>query len=329
MAVQKRQLGADGPMVSAIGFGAMSFGGLFGPTDAEASFAAMDALVETGIDFWDTSNVYGEGVSETVIGDYLAQTGAQVTLATKVGIVRGPTRVFNNAADYIRAELEASLTRLRRDKVELYYIHRREQDRPVEEVAETMGALIDEGLIDGWGLSEVAPSTLRRAHAVRPVRAVQSEYSLWTRLPELGMLQACAELGVAFVPFSPLSRGAMTDHFPDTATMGKPDLRANNPRFAEPNYSANKAKIVEFRKIAAAKGVPTSALALAWVLDQGPHLIPIPGSRTAAHIREWAEADQISLTDQDRQQIAALMPVGWAHGDRYSDAQIIGVERYC
>ena len=326
MALPKRTVG--GREVSAIGFGAMSLAGAFGPTNDDEAWSVMEAAIAEGIDFWDTANIYGMGVSETRVGRFLNETGADVFLATKVGIIPGPPRRFDNSADYIRAELEGSLTRLGRDKVDLYYIHRRDPEVEVEEVAETMGALIDEGLIGGWGLSEVAPFTLRRAHAVRPVTAVQNEYSLWTRQPDLGLIRACADLGVTFVPFSPVARGALTDHGVDPAALPDHDFRKTNPRFVEPNWSQNLGRINAFRALAVRKGVPTSALALAWVLAQGDHLIPIPGTRTAAHLRDWLPAATLALTEADLAEIDAILPAGWAWGDRYSPSQIFGVESY-
>lgn len=326
--MQKRQLGANGPKVSAIGLGCMSFAGFFGPTDEETSLACLDAALGAGIDFWDTANIYGMGISEKVIGKYIAAHKPDITLATKVGIVPGPPRSFNNAADYIRAELEQSLENLNRDRVELYYIHRREADRPVEEVVETLAALIDEGLIGGYGLSEVAPGTLRRAHAVHPCMAVQNEYSLWTRQPELGVIEACAELGVAFIPFSPLARGMFGETPLAPETFADSDFRKSNPRFMQPNFGYNEAAVAGFRAFCHARDWTVSATALAWVLDKGDHLIPIPGTRTAAHLQEWLGAFDIVFTDDDRAEIARLLPAGFAHGDRYSDAQIVGVERY-
>ena len=327
--MRKRQLGAQGPTVSAIGLGCMSFGGIFGATTEAESLAALDAAHAAGIDFLDTANIYGMGVSETVIGKWLASRRPQVVLATKAGIVNGPPRRFENSETYLRGELEASLKRLGVERVDLFYIHRRDPAIPVEEVVGTLSRLIDEGKIGGYGLSEVAPSTLRRAHAVHPCLAVQNEYSLWTRQPELGVIRACAELGVAFVPFSPLGRGMLGEAAPDPAQFGHVDFRRSNPRFMAPNFAANVAAIDGFRAFARARGWTVSAAALAWVLDRGDHLVPIPGTRSAAHLAEWAGADAIVLTDEDRQEIDRLLPEGFAHGDRYSDAQGAGVERYC
>ncbi|MDP3341955.1 aldo/keto reductase [Frigidibacter sp.] len=326
--MQKRELGAGGPMVSAIGLGCMSFAGAFGPTTEAESFACLDAALGAGIDFLDTSNIYGMGVSETVIGRWLASRRPDMVIATKAGIVNGTPRSFDNSEAHLRTELEGSLKRLGREHVELFYIHRRDTRVPLEDVVGTLARLIDEGKIGGYGLSEVAPATLRRAHAVHPCRAVQNEYSLWTRQPELGLIRACAELGVAFVPFSPVARGMMGDTAL-TLDQVQDGFRANNPRFVEPNFSANTAIIDGFRAFARARGVLTAQLALAWVLAQGPHLIPIPGTRSAAHLRELAGAAQLELTPEDMAQIDRLLPPGFAHGDRYSDDQIRGVERYC
>tara|TARA_R110002096_G_scaffold193939_18_gene375943 strand:- start:3317 stop:4300 length:984 start_codon:yes stop_codon:yes gene_type:complete len=327
--MKQRQLGPDGPMVSAIGFGCLSFGGMFGATDEATSHAALDAAWEAGITFYDTANIYGMGVSETVLGTWLADRGHPAVLATKVGIRIGAQRGFDNSEAHIRTELEGSLRRLKTDHVALYYIHRRQQDIAVEEVAGTMQRLVAEGKIGGYGLSEVAPHTIRRAHAVHPVRAVQNEYSLWTRLPELGVIRACADLGVAFVPFSPVARGMLTDTPPDPAQFTGGDIRARIPRFSAGNFGRNEAQIAGFRAFAASKGVTTAALALAWVLDRGAHLIPIPGTRTARHVNEWRGADAIALTAADRAEIDRLLPPGFAHGDRYDDAMNEGPERYC
>ncbi len=327
--MKQRQLGAGGPMVGAVGLGCMSFAGFFGEANDDDSFACMDAALAAGITFWDTANVYGMGRSERIVGDFLADRKADVVLATKAGIDAGPPRGFNNDPDYLRKELEGSLERLKRDKVELYYIHRREQARPVEEVAETLAGFIEEGLIDGYGLSEVSPSTLRRAHAVHPCRAVQNEYSLWTRLPELGLVRTCAELGVAFVPFSPVARGFLTDRSVGPGDFSDGDFRARIPRFHEPNFTSNVSAVQPFRDFCASKGWTVGGAAIAWCLDQGDHILPIPGTRTAAHLAEWADADLISFTDADRAEIDRLLPVGWAWGDRYDDAQTVGPERYC
>jgi len=318
--------------VGVIGLGCMSFGGIYGPTDEAESFACMQAALDHGVTHWDVAEIYGAGICETVIGRFLAQSGtqsgAQVTLATKAGIYTKPERHFSNGAGALRRSLEGSLTRLGRDRVEVFYIHRREVERPIEEVAETLAGFVEEGLIGGIGFSEISPASLRRANAVSPVTAVQSEYSLWSRQPELGMIQTCAELGVTFVAFSPLARGMLSDHFQGRESFPKGDFRIDTPRFSDPNYQTNRDTIAGFVAFCAARGWSTSATALAWVLAQGDHIIPIPGTRTAAHLRELAGATEISLSAADKAEIDRLLPVGFAHGARYSPTQWAAVEIY-
>ena len=329
--MHQRQLGTGGPLVGAIGLGCMSFAGFYGPTDEVESHRTLALALELGCDFLDTSNVYGAGLSECIIGSFIAQNPGKFKIATKAGIRRDSTRgrFFDNSPEHLRIALEESLKRLGVDYVDLYYIHRREQSRPIEEVMETLLLFKQEGKIGGIGFSEIAPSSLRRAHAVHPVMAVQSEYSLWTRLPELGMLQTCHELGVAFIPFSPLARGMFTDSPPNPLTFPDSDFRKANPRFVDPNFSQNSAIISKFRGYAHDLGLTPAALALAWVLNQGDHLIPIPGTRTSKHLLEDLAAADRQLTTTELAEIESLLPIGFAHGDRYSEAQNIGPERYC
>jgi aryl-alcohol dehydrogenase-like predicted oxidoreductase len=318
-----------GRQVGAIGLGCMSFGGIYGSTTRDESLACLSAAHDLGMDHLDVAEIYGMGLSEDIIGEWLRRTNAPVTLATKAGIYPHPSRDFRNDEASLRASLEGSLKRLGRDHVELFYIHRRDQRIPVEDVMGTLGKFIDEGKIGAIGLSEVAPSTIRRAHAAHPVAAVQSEYSLWTRQPELGVLQACRELGITFVAFSPVGRGIFADSFPKREDFPEGDFRTANPRFMEPNYAANRAIIAGFQDFCRARGWSTAAAAIAWTLDQGDDILPIPGTRTAKNLADCAQADRIRFTDEDRAEIARLLPVGFAHGDRYSDVQIVGVERYC
>lgn len=326
--MRKRQLGPHA--IGAIGFGAMSFGGLFGATDEATSLRCLDALWDMGITHIDTANIYGMGISETVIGTWLKARGFKPgegpVIATKASIVQGPPRRIDNSEAHLRAELDASLRRLGRDHVDLFYIHRREGERPLAEVIGTLSRLIEEGKIGGYGLSEIAPATLREAHGYLPCMAVQNEYSLWTRQPELGLLQACKELGVSFMAFSPLGRGMFGDR---PLPLPNDSFRATNPRFMQPNFSRNSAIVDGFRRFAQSRGWTTSATALAWVLDQGDHIIPLPGTRFAESLREWQGADEIGFTDEDRAEIARLLPVGFAHGDRYGEHQLQAVERYC
>jgi aryl-alcohol dehydrogenase-like predicted oxidoreductase len=323
-------LGQNGPEISRLALGCMSFAGVYGTTDRDESFACLDAARDAGITLLDTAEIYGISLSETIIGEWQRDRGHRFNIATKGGIVVGGKRGdVDNTPEGLRRALEGSLTRLGVDAVELYYIHRRQFDIPVENVVETLVGFQQEGLIGGFGLSEVAPSTLRRAHAVAPVSAVQNEYSLWTRYPELGMVQACAELGVTFVPFSPLARGMFGEVAKDRSHYEPLPFCTANPRFMEPNITANNALIQGFREYVQSRGWTVSGAALAWLLDKGDNIVPIPGTRSAAHLNEWAGACEIEFTDADRVQINKLLPPGFAHGDRYSDEQIVGIERYC
>ncbi len=330
--MQKRQLGKDGPLVSAIGLGCWSFAGAYGPADPAESHATLARALDLGIDFLDTANVYGGGVSEQVIGSFIKDHPGRFKIATKGGIRRDPetnVRGFDNSPEHLRAALETSLRNLGLDYVDLYYVHRREPARPIEDVVETLMRFKQEGKIGGIGFSEISPTSLRRAHAVHPVMAVQSEYSLWTRFPELGMIRACRDLGVAFVPFSPLGRGVFSATPPDPASFAKGDFRVNTPRFLEPNFSANMKALEPFKAFAAAKGATPAGLALAWVLTRGDYLIPIPGTRSVAHLDDDASGAALTLTPEDLAEIDRLLPPGFAHGDRYSVKQWEGAERYC
>lgn len=330
--MKTRRMRQDGKTVGEIGLGCWSFGGAYGPTTETEAHDTLSAARDLGVDFLDTANVYGMGVSETIIGSYLKGRPDVFTIATKGGIDRDPAtgkRGFNNAKDYLRAELEASLTRLGLDCVDLYYIHRRDTRVEIEEVMETLLGFKAEGKIGGIGFSEIAPASLRRAAAIGPVDAVQSEYSLWTRQPELGLIQTCKELGVAFVPFSPVGRGMFTQTPPDPALFSKGDFRITNPRFQEPHLGHNLTKVAEFRQLAQALDSTPAALAIAWCLAQGDHLIPIPGTRKASHLTDCAAGSAFAMTDDILQAIAHILPIGWAHGERYSIDQRIGVEGYC
>lgn len=325
-------MGDNGPQVSEIGLGCWSFAGAYGPTDEAESHATLASCLDMGIDFLDTANVYGMGVSEKVIGNFVKDNPGKFTIATKAGIFRDPetnVRGFNNSADHLRGELEKSLKNLKLDCVDLYYIHRRDPEIPIEEVMETLLKFRDEGKIGGIGFSEIAPFSLRRACAVGPVAAVQNEYSLWSRYPDLGMIATCAELGVAFVPFSPLGRGIFGEKIPDPTAFEAGDFRVGTPRFSEPNFSRNVEIVSRFKAYAADHGTSAVALAIAWCLARGDHLIPIPGTRSAEHLAECAEGAAFAMTDTVMAEIDALLPVGWAHGDRYSRAQWLGAEGYC
>ena len=330
--MKTRRLGKDGPDVGMIGLGCWSFAGAYGPTDSAESHRTLARALELGVDFLDTANVYGNGVSEEVIGAFIREHGNRFKIATKGGIHRPPEtgkRTFNNDPVHLREALEASLRRLGVEHVELYYIHRREPARPIEEVMETLVRFKEEGKIGGIGFSEISPTSLRRAHAVHPVMAVQSEYSLWTRQAELGMVQATETLGAAFVPFSPLGRGIFSTRALEPSTFGEQDFRKNNPRFLEPNFTDNLKAIQPFKALAGDLNSTPAALALAWTLSRGDHLIPIPGTRSPEHLEELAGAAKLSLSSEALTEIDRLLPPGFAYGHRYSDAQQVGAELYC
>jgi aryl-alcohol dehydrogenase-like predicted oxidoreductase len=334
--MKTRRLGASGPLISAIGIGAMSFSDFYGTTDEAQSHAILTAALDEGVTHIDTSNVYGPLRSEAAIGSFLAKQGNQssdlFSIATKAGITKDPdtgARAFNNSPAHLEAELDGSLKRLGVDRVDLFYVHRRDAATPIEEVTETLAGLIKKGKIGGFGYSEIAPSSLRRANAVHPVMAVQSEYSLAVRYPELGLVQATAELGTALVAFSPVGRSLLTDkpHSPEKAA-GLPFLKVN-PRFQEPNLSANIAAGEGFRRLAADMGTSAASLAIAWLLHQGEQVIPIPGTRSPEHLRQHCEGASLDLDAAALAAIEEALPVGWAHGDRYSAAQWDGPEKYC
>ncbi|MDX1742093.1 MAG: aldo/keto reductase [Ruegeria sp.] len=332
--MEKRKLGINGPDVAAIGYGAMSFSDMYGPTNESESHSILDACRDLGVTHLDTANVYGMGKSEKAIGTYLkANPGArdEFVIATKATITRDSdgNRFFDNSAEHLEAELDKSLQRLGVEYVDVFYAHRRDPRLSAEETAANLGRLVEKGKTRSIGLSEVAPSTLRRAMKVFPVAAVQSEYSLSTRYPELGLVQTCAELGVSLVAFSPVGRSLLTDDpIPMERIKNLPFL-AENPRFIEPNLSENLRITHGFRRLAAVMGTSAAALANAWLLTRGSHVIPIPGTRSVQHLKECVAGAELKLSKGDLEQIEAVLPAGWAHGDRYSNAQWIGPERYC
>ncbi|MEM7522963.1 MAG: aldo/keto reductase [Pseudomonadota bacterium] len=327
------KLGQNGPTIGAVGYGAMSFADFYGPATDEGSMTILDACLELGIDHIDTSNVYGMGRSETVIGQWLTARGGEnpFVIATKASITRNAdgVRVFDNSRAHLEAELDASLGKLCVDAVDLFYVHRRDAETPIEEVTETLAALVKAGKCKSFGYSEIAPSSLRRAHAVHPVAAVQSEYSLSTRSPEMGLVQTCAELGTALVAFSPVGRGFLTDRPPSPEKAAGLEFLKVNPRFQSPNIEANLATLAAFRTVAAEMETTAATLAIAWLLAQGDHVIPIPGTRHVKHLEEVAKAGDLTLSADDVARIEAALPIGWAHGDRYSAGQWVGPERYC
>lgn len=333
--MKRTTLGRGGPEISQFGVGAMSFAGLYGDATAEEAHAVLDAAAEAGISHIDTAAAYGDGRSEELIGAWLKvrpSARAATTIATKAAFAKDPetgTRRISNAPAFMEATLDRSLKLLGVEAVDLFYAHRLEPGRMVEEVVAEMVALVKKGKAKALGFSEIAPSTLRRAASVHPVAAVQSEYSLATRYPDLGLRQTCAELGVALVAFSPVGRTYLTDTPFGTDAFERIAFLRSNPRFQSPNYEANIRITDGFRALAREMGEPAAALAIAWVVAQGEHVIPIPGTRNVAHFAELVRGLEIELSEADLAAIERILPVGWAHGDRYSEDQWKGPERYC
>ncbi len=313
--MKQRSLGKHGPKISAIGYGAMSFSNFYGPTNEAESHAVLDRCRDRGVTHLDTSNVYGMGRSEDVIGSYLAKhpaARAEFVIATKASINRGEDgrNVFNNGRKYLEGELDQSLQRMGVDHVALFYVHRRDPNVPIEEVTESLVAIQKTGKIQGFGFSEIAPSSLRRASKVAHVAAVQSEYSLQTRSPEMGLVQTCAELGTALVAFSPVGRSMLTDQPLSHAAVQELGFLRFNPRFMSPNYEANISRVEAFRTLAAEMGVSAAGLANAWLLAQGDHVIPIPGTRSVAHLEACLQGEALDLTADDLARIEAVLPIG-------------------
>jgi aryl-alcohol dehydrogenase-like predicted oxidoreductase len=333
--MEKRVLGPGGPVVSAVGIGAMSFTNFYGPTTEEDSHAVLTAALDLGIDHIDTANVYGMGISERAIGSFLAKQGEAgrdlFRIATKAAIRRDPEtgkRGFDNSREHLESELDASLKKLGVDCVDLFYVHRRDREVPIEEVTETLAGFVAAGKTRSIGYSEIAPSSLRRAAAVHPIAAVQSEYSLSTRAPELGLVQTCEALGTSLVAFSPVGRALLTDRPPSAASIETSGFLKVNPRFQEPNLSANLQITEGFRKLAREMDTSAASLAIAWLLWRSPAVIAIPGTRSVEHLKELAAGGALRLSDAEAARIEEVLPVGWAHGDRYGDAQWIGPERF-
>ena len=329
-----RRLGKNGPEISAIGYGAMSFSDFYGATSEAESHAILDHCRDVGLTHLDTSNIYGMGRSEEVIGSYFAahpDAKQEFVIATKASIARDESgnRIFRNDRKHLEEELDKSLQRMGVDHVGLFYVHRRDPNVPIEEVTESLAAIVKTGKALGFGYSEIAPSSLRRAAKVAHVSAVQSEYSLSTRSPELGLVQACAELGTALVAFSPVGRSLLTDTPLSFEAVQSLDFLRGNPRFMRPNYEANVRAAASFCALAAEMGVSAAGLANAWLLAQGDNVIPIPGTRSVSHLSDCLQGRDLVLTGEDLARIEMVLPLGWAHGDRYSDAQWIGPERYC
>lgn len=320
--------------MGAVGLGCMSFGGwAYGPADDGESLRALTRAFESGVNFWDTADIYGDGRSEEVLGRFLREDRARrdkIVLASKFAIKFNAQggRSFDNSPAYMRRSLDASLKRLGVERLDLYYIHRLDSVTPIEESVDALAREVKAGKIAAVGLSEVAPDTLRRAHAVHPIAAVQSEYSLWTRAPELGLLDACRELGTTFVAFSPLGRGYFAGKLGDLSGLLPDDFRRTSPRFLGVNWTRNQAALERFTALAAQWSITPAQLAIAWTLAKGEHVIPIPGSRFEARVIENSAAADIALTAEQVATLEKALPVAFAAGDRYTESQWGGVERY-
>ncbi|MFJ4714660.1 aldo/keto reductase [Streptomyces sp. NPDC088785] len=309
--------------VSAQGLGCMGMSHAYGASDDGQSVETIHRALDLGVTLLDTSDFYGEGHNEQLIGRALAAPGRreQAVLATKFGFVNRlgePVRLRGDAA-YVRTACEASLRRLGVDHIDLYYLHRVDRDVPIEETVGAMAELVAEGKVRHLGLSEAGPDTLRRAHATHPIAALQSEYSLWTRDLEAEILPLCRELGIGLVPFSPLGRGFLTGRYTSVADLDATDMRRGQPRFADGNLERNLAIVSRLEELAARKGVTAGQLALAWVQHQGDDVVPIPGTRRRKYLEENTAAAVLALSADDLAEIGAAAPAGRVAGARYDD----------
>ena len=320
--MQQRTLG-QGLVVSAEGLGCMGMSSFYGVRDDAESTATIHRALDLGVTLLDTADMYGPYTNEVLVGKAIAGRRDEVVLATKFGNQRNPDGTpagVNGRPEYVRAACEASLERLGVDVIDLYYQHRVDRTVPVEETWGALSELVAQGKVRHLGISEAAPDTIRRAHATHPVTAVQTEWSLWTRDPETdGVLATVRELGIGFVPYSPLGRGMLTGSFQSTDDLAADDWRRSNPRFQGENFDRNLALVERVREIAAEKGVSPAQLALAWVLSRGDDVVPIPGTKKISRLEENLGALDVELGAEDLARIDELLPPGSTSGDRYPD----------